>query len=156
MKIDRNFIEYVGINAPTSGTDNVLTFKEFNVSEMLELPVYLCNISNILKSVVSVNILNKQIFKTPVATSAEGQSLTGLKIGIEGEIDTKITYTEDSTYKSINVLNYKSKFYVSTPIPDYIKTINSLLINVYVENINIKKLDDNMLSENLVLLLTIE
>lgn len=156
MQIDRNFIEYVGINAPMCGTDNVLTFKEFNISEMLELPICLCDISNILKAAVSVNITNKQIFKTPIATSAEGQSLTGLKIGIEGEIDTKLTYIEDSAPKSINVLNYKSKFYVSTPIPDYIKNINSLLINVYVENINVQKVDDDMLSENLVLLLTIE
>lgn len=156
MDIDKNFIEYRGINAPECGVDDVLTFKEFSISEMLELPFDSCNISSILKTSVNATILNRKVFKTPIATSVEGQSLTGLKMGIEGEISTVITYISSSDQQSINVLTYKSKFYVSTPIPNDIKLANSLWVNVYIESINVQKLSGKMLSENLVLLLTIE
>ncbi|MGL4877017.1 SPOCS domain-containing protein [Paraclostridium dentum] len=156
MGIDTNFIEYRGINAPDCGFDDVLTFKEFSISEMLSLPFDACNISSILRTSVNVKILNKKIFKTPAVVSVEGQVLTGLKLGIEGEINTIVTYISSSDEQSVNVLNYKSKFYISTPIPNNIRTAQSLGINVYIESINIQKLDDKMLSENLVLLLTIE
>lgn len=156
MSIDTNFIEYRGINAPDCGFEDVITFKEFSVSEMLELPFESCNISSILRTSVNVNILNKKIFKTPVATSVEGQSLTGLKLGIEGEINAVITYISSIDNQSVNVLNYKSKFYVSTPIPSSMRSTQALGVNVYIESVNIQKLDEKMLSENLVLLLTVE
>lgn len=156
MSIDTNFIEYKGINAPDCGIDEVLTFKEFSISELLQLPFSSCNVNSILKSSVSATILNQKIFSTPVATSVEGQSLTGLKLGVEGELNTIVTYISNTDEQSINVLSYKSKFYISTPIPDSIKSAQSLGVNVYIESINVKKLDESMLSENLVLLLTVE
>ena len=156
MSIDTNFIEYRGINAPDCGFDDVITFKEFSISEMLELPFDICNIHSILRTSVNVNILNKKTFRTPIATSVEGQSLTGLKLGVEGEISTVITYISNTNDQAVSVLNYKSKFYISTPVPNNIKTYQSLGVNVYIESINIQKLDQKMLSENLVLLLTVE
>ncbi len=156
MSIDTSFMEYKGINSPTCGFEDVITFKEFSTSEMLELPFDISNINSFLNTSVDVNILDEKIFKTPLGTSVEGQSLTGLKLGVEGEIKTVITYISNVDNQSINALNYRSKFYISTPIPDDLIEPISLGVNVYVESINVQKLGNQMLSENLVLLLTVE
>lgn len=156
MNLNTSYIEYEGINAPNCDSYDLITFKEFSLSEILELPYASCDSGNILKTVATVNILNKKLIQTPVATSIEGQVLTGLKIGIEGEICTKITYTSDTNHQSIHVLNYKTNFYISTTIPSYVKSVESIRSNIYVENINIEKYSENAICENLVLLLVIE
>lgn len=156
MGIDTNFMEYKGINAPTCGFEDIITFKEFTISEMLQLPFDISNIQSILNTSVDAKILDEKVFKTPKGSSVEGQSLTGLKLGVEGEIKTVITYISSIDNQSINVLNYRSKFYISTPIPDSLIATQCLGVNVYIESINIKKLGSEMLSQNLVLLLTVE
>lgn len=156
MSIEINLMEYKGINAPKCGFEDVITFKEFSTSEMLELPFDISNISSFLKTSVDVQILDEKIFKTPKGISVEGQSLTGLKLGVEGEIKTVITYISNIDNQSINALTYRSKFYISTPIPDTLVFNQHLGVNVYTESINIQKLGNEMLSESLVLLLTVE
>ena len=156
MGINTDFMEYKGINAPINGFEDVITFKEFSTSEMLELPFDISNINSFLNTSVDLKILDEKIFKTPLGTSVEGQSLTGLKLGVEGEIKTVITYISNIDNQSINALNYKSKFYISTPIPNILVANKNLGVNVYTESINIQRLGDHMLSESLVLLLTVE
>lgn len=156
MNLDTSYVEYEGINAPNCDCFDLITFKEFSLSEILELPSTSCDSGNILKSTATINILNKKLIKTPVSTSIEGQVLTGLKIGIEGEVCTKITYTSDINHQSIHVLNYKTNFYISTTVPNYIKSVESVRCNIYLENISIEKYSDNAVCENLVLLLVLE
>ncbi|MGL4877020.1 SPOCS domain-containing protein [Paraclostridium dentum] len=156
MNLNTHYIEYEGMNAPNCNTYELITFKEFSFSEILELPYMTCNSGQILKTSAKVDILDKKLIKTPVAQSIEGQMLTGLKIGINGEINTKITYTSDSNNQSIHVLNYKTSFYISTTIPSYIKSVESIRSNVYVENISIETYSENAICENLVLLLVLE
>ena len=156
MNLNSNYIEYEGINAPNCSSLNLITFKEFSLSEILELPFAECEDGNILKTTATVNVLNKKLIKTPISTSIEGQVLTGLKIGIEGEVWTKITYSSDVNNQSLNVLNYKTNFYISTTVPNYIKTAETLKASVYVENISIEPYSENAVCENLVLLLVLE
>ena len=156
MNLNTNYIEYEGINAPNCDSFDLITFKEFSLSEILDLPFSSCESGHILKTTAKVNILNKKLIKTPVASSVEGQVLTGLKIGIEGEVCTKVTYASDINNQSIHVLNYKTTFYISTTVPSYIKSVDSIRSNVYVENISIEEYSDNAVCENLVLLLVLE
>lgn len=156
MNLNTNYIEYEGINVPNCESNDFLTFKEFSLSEILELPYVSCDSGNILKTIAKVNILNKKLIKTPVATSIEGQVLTGVKIGIEGEILTKVSYTSDMNNQSIHVLNYRTNFYISTTVPSYVKSVESLRCNIYIENINVERYSENAICENLVLLLVLE
>lgn len=156
MNLNTTYIEYEGINAPDCNSLDLITFKEFSLSEILELPFGGCDAGNILKTTATVNVLNKKLIKTPISTSIEGQVLTGLKIGIEGEVCTKITYTSDSSQQSINVLNYKTNFYISTTVPSYTKSVESIRSSVYVENISVETYSENAVCENLVLLLVLE
>lgn len=156
MGIDTNCIEYKGINKPNCDCNDLITFKEFSVSEMLQVPDSNYDINYILKVSSNLNILNKKIFKTPISTSAEGQVLTGLKLGVEGEINTSITYVSNTDEQSLSVINYKSKLYISTPIPNYINSVQSIEPNLYIESVNIEQLSEKLLSENFILLLTVE
>ncbi|MGL5244955.1 MAG: hypothetical protein ACRC7R_07285, partial [Sarcina sp.] len=98
-KIVRNLIEYEGID--TCSYENISSFKQFNVDCKFNLPDEKPNIDTLIKVKAEVCIEHKQIVRTPVGVSLEGQEVTGFKLLVCGDITLKYEYVINDPTQSV-------------------------------------------------------
>lgn len=104
---EKGLIDVIGLCTPSNTTEVIQKnpyWKQMHISESLQIPEQKPDIEQINSVDVSVNILRKQVIKTPrsyndsTATpvpipSLEGKLLSGRKLIIEGQLCQKVVYT---------------------------------------------------------------
>lgn len=149
-----NLIEYAGIadNLPEAPE----AFKQFNVQETVCLPAAKPDIEQIVKVMAEVVITSTRVIKTPVATSLEGQILTGYKLVVEGEVMQKIEYVADEPTQSVHAAHFNVPFSTFIVLPsDYVMG-TPLVVTGYIEDIYAKQIDKRCIFKNITVLVTAE
>ena len=128
-------------------------FKQLTVQEDLEIPSVKPDIEQIVRVIAEVVITDKYIIKTPVATSDEGQILTGWKLIVEGELRQKIEYVADEPTQSVHAAHFAVPFSTFIVLPENFS--ENCIVNVvpYIEDIYVQQLDKRRLFKNVVLFL---
>ncbi|MGL4821040.1 MAG: SPOCS domain-containing protein [Bacilli bacterium] len=72
------------------------SFKQFNIDRILTIPPQKPDLESIVKTTYTIECVSQKIINTPIGTSASGQTLTGRKLIIEGEIRITMQYINTS------------------------------------------------------------
>lgn len=152
--IVRDFIEYSGITDYLP--DNAIAFKQLNLQENMSLLDSHLSIDHIVKIISDVIIEEKRIIQTPVATSLEGQKLTGWKLIVEGTVREKLEYVACDLGKNINIISLNTPFSTYIVLPENLNPGRQINVNGYIEDMCIKKLDERSFFKCICLLLNAE
>jgi len=149
--IIKGLIEYSGVanNFP----EHPLHFKQFTVQEELMLPAAKPDIEQIIRVLAEVEIKHTRVIETPVATSFEGQKLTGKKLLIEGEIFQKIEYVADEPTQAVHAAHFQVPFSAYIVLPDWYSDDAKLTVVPYIEDIYIQQIGKRKMFKNVVLFL---
>lgn len=149
-----NLIEYSGIAdvLPTAPH----AFKQFNVQENVCLPIAKPDIEQLTKIMAEVVITSTRVIKTPVATSLEGQILTGFKLIVEGEVRQKVEYVADEPTQSVHAAHFNIPFSTFIVLPATYVQGTPLVVTGYIEDIYAKQIDKRCIFKNITILLTAE
>lgn len=146
----RNLIQYSGIDTCnyTNGT-----FKQFNVDNTFCVAVIKPDIEQIIKVWANAKICNYKIIKTPKGKSLEGQTLTGYKLIIMGEVEMKYEYValekEQSTHISHNVI----PFCEYVVMPKEFNPISLTSPTILIEDIHSEQLSNRCIYSNITMML---
>lgn len=136
--------------------ENLDTFTQMNITEILKLKKGLPNIDEILKVNVTQSITDKNVVKTATGKSLEGQILTGVKLLSEGEFLVRIDYSSDEDFGGIHTFKEKIYFSNATSLPEYMSTNSRVVESVYIEDIFANKLDSKEIIVNISFIFAIE
>lgn len=149
--IVKNLIEYAGLAdlLPMHPTN----FKQFTVQENLELPCAKPDIEQIIRVMADVKIISTRVIKTPVATSVEGQILTGFKLIVEGELIQKIEYVADEPTQSVHAAHFSVPFSTFIVLPAHFT--QGAMVNVipYIEDIFVQQIGKRSIFKNVTIFL---
>jgi hypothetical protein len=151
--ITKNLIEITG--TADSLPENPTVFKQLTVRKIFELPEIKPDIGNIFKIIAKAVITDTRVIKTPVGKSLEGQTLTGYKLIVEGELCQKFEYTADDCEKSVHAAFFNIPFCSFIILPVTYKTGMALPVTGYIEDISAEDADKRTVYENVSLLLDI-
>lgn len=169
----RGLIDITGICVPSNTTAVIRNYpywKQMYISEILAIPAAKPGAEQINSVVVSVNILNKKVIRTPrsfddagtepvALPNLEGRVLTGRKLIVEGQLCQQIEYeAEDGDVHSVEFFVPFSS-YIVVPLEITIggATVDSLSVefdvNACIEDITVCLLDERTISKQVTLLL---
>ena len=151
--IIRNLIQYNGIDTCRYNTEN---FKQVNVSDTFCIPIVKPDIEQIVKVWSEAEICNYEIVKTPVATSLEGQILTGYKLVIMGNVKMKFEYVALEKTQSVHTAHTIIPFCGYIVLPKEFNPIAVVLPNVSIEDIHVQQLGERCIYSSLAMLLSAE
>ncbi len=173
----RNMVNILGISdfIPTSSE----IYKEFSVSDTITLPCQKPSIERLMSSAFDAKIISIRVINTPagevppkgfipgVATSAEGEILTGKKLVVEIKFRQKVQYVADEPLQSVHGIH--NEFIVSEFIvipqtfevsgecvtPEYLLANNMFLLTPFIEDANVSMMDERTICTNILVLLQI-
>lgn len=131
-------------------------FKQFSVQETLEIPCAKPDVEQIVKVMAEVLIISTRVIKTPKATSAEGQILTGFKLIVEGEISQKIEYVADEPTQSVHAAHFHIPFSTFIVLPEDFTVGTYLTVTGYIEDIYALLVDKRTIFKNVTILIVAE
>lgn len=146
-----DLIEYSGI-ADTLPAAPV-NFKQFSVQEDFVIPAAKPDIEQIIRVVAQVNITSTKVIITPVATSLEGQILTGFKLIVEGEVCQKIEYVADEPTQSVHAAHACVPFSTFIVLPANFVLGTPVFVKGYIEDIYAKQVGKRNIFKNITILL---
>ncbi|MGL4914179.1 MAG: hypothetical protein ACRC3Y_17285 [Romboutsia sp.] len=129
--------------------ENIDSFTQMNVDKILNIDKNMPDIDEILKVNVESNIKNKNIVKTAIGISLEGQKLTGYKLLSEGEFNIRIDCCADDTVSSIYTFRDSIFFNNSTTLPRESNLNSKIYENIYIEDIYSQKLSQREILINI-------
>ena len=114
-KVIRDLVEYNGITV--SSYKNMPNFKQMNTDYLFCIPNEKPDIEQLIRVWVDGCVVDSQLVKTPVGTSLEGQTVTGYKLLVSGDINLKIQYVACNSVQSVHTAHTKFPFcgYVVLP-----------------------------------------
>lgn len=132
---------------------NPINFKQFSVQESLIIPDVKPDVEQIVSVFAEVCITNTRVIQTPVATSFEGQILTGFKLIVEGALEQKVEYVADEPTQSVHAAHFRVPFstFIVLPIDYVIGT--PITVTGYIEDIFVELLDKRSIFKNVTILL---
>lgn len=156
-----NLIEYAGLVDCLPDLPEVAAFKQFSVMETVCLPHAKPDIEQIVKVMAEVVITNTHVIRTPVATSEEGQILTGRKLIVEGIVRQKVEYVADCPEQAVHAAHFDvpfSTFIVLPPLDDEngMCTHNHFTVTPYIEDIFAQQVSKRCIFKNITILLVAE
>jgi hypothetical protein len=98
-------------------------------------------------------IVNTHLIKTPVATSHEGQKLTGWKLAVEGVLVQTVVYIADEPTQSIHAAEFNVPFSTYLVLPVGYMPSQPILVTGHIEDIYFKQLDGRCVFKNITLLI---
>lgn len=149
----RKLIEYYGIEKCKS--ENLIYFKKFDVDSCFEIPYMNSCIGQITKFWASVDIINKEIIKTPKGTSLEGQNLSGYKLLVYCDLNFKFEYLDDER-NNINIGYQKIPFYVDVILPETFTMHSPVKATICIEDILSSKLDYSTIYNNTSMVVVVD
>lgn len=152
--IVRKLIEYQGVASPLPPLDSPLAaFKQFNVQETLELPEAKPDIEQIVTVKAELFITKTKVIKTPSAVSLDGQTLTGWKLIVEGNIKQVIQYVADEPLQSVHAAHFTIPFSTFVVLPSNYVEGTPVDVKGYIEDIYAEKMDCRRIFKNITILL---
>lgn len=169
MNCNNHTGEIIDITGLCCPRDTSVVLQKYPYWMQMYIPETLCvppqkpDIEEINSVNIAVNILRKEVVKTPIAAeNLEGKTLTGRKLIVEGQLCQKVVYTACDEVQSV----HSAHFYV--PFSAYIVVPKSVLfngdeidsldinyqVNACVEDLSIKQLDERCFLKNVTLLLS--
>lgn len=149
--IDRNLIKFSGIADKLP--ENALCFKEFNLQEILSISEENPPIKQIISGMAQILINSKRIIKTEIGESQEGQILTGHKLIVEGDVKFKVQYTAEESTQRVYAVDFKIPFSNFIVLPSEFKVGTGINAIGYLEDIYMKKLENNNIFTNIIIFL---
>ncbi|WP_053956590.1 DUF3794 domain-containing protein [Inediibacterium massiliense] len=149
--IVKDLIEYSGIAMHLP--ESPCAFQQMDIQEHFEIPNSKPNIEQLIRVMADIQIISTKIIRTPVAKSIEGQSLSGWKLIVEGEVKQKIEYVADEPTQSVHAVH------INTPFSSYIILSpdfdSNTVVNVtgYIEDIFALQIDKRRIFKNIAILL---
>lgn len=150
-KVNQDLIEYNGISSCIYG--DISYFKQFSVEHVFCIPKEKPNIEQIIKVWGEACILDKEIINTPVGTSVEGQSITGYKLLVCGDISLKIEYVACEPTQSVHTAHSKFPFcgYIVLPKDTNLNAI--IKATVSIEDIFSEQMDLRCIYNNITMII---
>ncbi|MGL5694381.1 MAG: hypothetical protein ACRCXA_09900 [Peptostreptococcaceae bacterium] len=136
--IMRDGILYSGIDDYIP--ENIDSFTQMNVDKILNIDKGMPDIDEILKVNVEPHIKDKNIVKTAIGVSLEGQKLTGYKLLSQGEFKIRVDCCAQDLVSSIYTFRESIFFNNSTTLPRESNLNSKIYENIYIEDIYSQKL----------------
>ena len=153
-KANRDLIEYNGLSY--CAYEGISNFKQLNVDHIFCIPKEKPNIEQIVKVWVEACIVDKEIIKTPVGNSIEGQNITGYKLLACGDISLKIEYVACEPAQSMHTAHTKFPFCVHVVLPKD-TNINAIVkATVAIEDILSEQMDLRCIYNNITMIVVVD
>lgn len=150
-KVERNLIEYNGIG--TCKSNNIPNFRQMNLDYVFCIPSQKPDIEQVVKVWVTPCIISQKILKTPKGTSLEGQTVTGYKLLIDGDITIKVEYVALETEQSLHTAHTTIPFCGYVVLPKDFNTNAIVRASALVEDIYSEQLDLRCIYNNITMML---
>jgi hypothetical protein len=150
-QIIKNLIEYSGI--ATHLPESPCAFQELDIQEHLEIPMHKPESEQIIRIMADIQIDCTKVIRTPVAKSIEGQSLSGWKLIVEGELKQKVEYVANEPTQSVHAAHFNtpfSSYIILSPDFDCNTVVN---VTGYIEDIFAIQIDNRKIFKNVSILL---
>lgn len=141
-----NMIEYQGIS--DIFPDNPTTFTQITVCSDLCIPGFKPDIQRVTKVSTSVYINDYKVIKTPIATSLEGQNLTGTKLIVHGTIKYVVVYIADDCTQSLYSAAFIEPFCTFVVLPNYFLSSTPIDITPYIEDVSVDNFCPDLLENS--------
>ena len=152
-KITRNLIEY---NIDNCSQIDASNFKQTNMDFIFEIPYQKPDAKSISKVWIEAVILNKQIAKTPIGTSLEGQIITGYGVLIEGELKVNIEYVANGDFQSSHTAHNDIPFSGYVVLPKRFNINSFLTETIFIEDINTSLISEKCIYNNVTLMFVVD
>ncbi|MGL5086328.1 MAG: DUF3794 domain-containing protein [Clostridium sp.] len=147
----RGLIEYNGIN--TCNYESMPNFKQLNIDFTFCVPGQKPDIEQIVKVWAKPCIVEQRLVKTPIGTSLEGQTVTGHKMMVVGDIDYKVEYVALEATQSLHTAHGTFPFCGYIVLPDGFNVNSVMSSSVAVEDIYSDQLDTRCIYNNITMML---
>lgn len=148
--------EYIGIADEIPDLKDPSSFKQLTIEEILNIPVEKPDIEQIVKVICKVVITNIKVIRTPASSSGEGQTLSGYKAVIEGELQEIIEYVADEPKQSVHAAHFNFPFSNFIVLPPNFKIGTPVYVNSYIEDIYAVIMSKRKIFKNVTILFTAE
>lgn len=132
---------------------NANIFKQLSVDETVCIPCQKPEAEEVLDVKANVVIINTHLIKTPIATSHEGQKLTGWKLGVEGMLAQTVLYIADEPCQSIHAAEFNIPFSTYLVLPVGYTPPQPIQVTGHIEDIYFKQFDGRCIFKNITLLI---
>lgn len=150
-KVQRGLIEYNGIN---SYPKNVLNFKQINIENIFSIPSIKPDIKQLVKVYANSEIIHHKIVKTPVGKSLEGQTLTGYKLLISGDIIMKFEYITLEKTQPVHIAHNRFPFCGYIALPENLNKYSTTFPTITIEDIYSEKTDSRCIYSTITMMLS--
>ena len=154
MTVVRNLVEYYGITDYLP--DENVNFTQINIEDEVSPTINNIFLKEVCKVYCRANINKVKILNTLQGQSLEGVNLTGKKALVAGEASYKIEFIANNEINSIHTINHSVPFATSVVIPNYIMEEHLINPEVFIEDVNVSQLDNNLIYLSSLLLIAIE
>lgn len=150
-KVVRDLIEYNGISM--SAYKNMPNFKQMNKDFMFCIPDAKPDIEQIIRVWVDGCVIGTQLVKTPVGTSLEGQTVTGYKLLVAGELNLKVQYVACNTVQSVHTAHTTFPFCADVVLPADTNPNAIVRASIAIEDIFSEQLDCRCIYNNITMMI---
>ena len=161
----KSFVEIIGecsLNElPNLGADS--NWKEISVPEKVEIPCQKPDLEQLLEVLIEAEVTFYQVVNTPqaetqqgnpiAATNIEGDISTGKKLIIEGLIHQKVIYVAQKKCQALHAAEFSVPFSTYIVIPGDVPLDAQFYIDVFIEDLFIKKFTARKIFKNVTLFL---
>lgn len=153
-KFCEEMIEVIGVSKifPSSSKN----FKQFQIQDTFILPVENAGIKCILRVSHKININERYLIETSLATSVEHQNLTGKKVMVEGELIQKIEYVANDTTESVKAAHSIVPFSTFVVLEKDFDINSDIAVTPYIEDIFAKQINEGTVLMNTLVLLDVK
>lgn len=101
----------------------------------------------------NARVLGSRITVTPASTSYEGYSMTGCKLIVEGRLEFSVEYMPNDPVQPVHTVSFNKPVNGCIILDSSYAGCSDLAVNTYIEDINIRKVNDRKLYFCVLLLL---
>lgn len=152
-KIQRNLIEYKGIDNCQIGKSN--NFNQINKDEIFCIPQQKPDIEQINTVWAEAVIRDYEVVKTPTGTSLEGQTVTGSKLLVCGDIKLKVEYVALEAKQSVHTAHTIIPFCVYAVLPSDTNPNARISPTIVIEDIFAEQIDERCIYNNITMMLLV-
>ncbi|MEG0013668.1 MAG: hypothetical protein RR324_02405 [Cellulosilyticaceae bacterium] len=139
-------------------------FKEEMICDVLNIPAQKLDMERLLDVMVWPEVMSMNVIETPKGVSHEGQKLTGIKLSIELNVKSKLTYVADEPTQSAHAAHYETLKSVFVVLPEQVgdKKICELIradrivVIPYVESVCARMLDARAVYQGVMLFVDVQ
>lgn len=151
---NRNLIEYEGVNS--CKPSNLPYFNQVIQDFTFCIPTQKPSIEQLVKVWARPCILTQKLVKTPKGTSLEGQTVTGYKLMVTGEITYKVQYVALEAEQSLHTAHTTIPFCGYIVLPEKFNLNALITSSVLLEDIHSEQLDTRCIYNSMTMMLVVD